>query len=349
MGLTVLWGLGLVTSLRGEGIRIDYQSIAMDRFPRIALTVDVFDASGRALRGLTKGNFSAFENGRTCRPLDVSVDVTPISVVLVLDSSGSMVHAINHLKLAAGQFVRILDPKDEVMVIDFDNEPRVISPWSSDPKQLVTAIGTLDAYGATAFYDSVYKALLEVRPRKGRRAVVAMTDGKDQNEANTARLSRHTLREVVDLARGEKVPVHTIGLGKWIDREEVESLAKASGGTASFAPQGRELEQLYVNIARNLKSRVRIGFRSPMPRPDGSWRTVKIQCARGSLTGTAEERYRAPGRYALDLSGQGFERERVEELAKELPRIKVLDVELRPAATGGPEDLKQWVDGYFKR
>ena len=331
-------------------LTVDLHAIDIKRFPLVELNFTMTDPVGRAVASLDVRDFAVHENLRTAKIENLVLDTTPLSVVLLLDRSGSMYEALEFLRMAAAKFVSLLEPQDQVMLIDFSDEPKILCRFTNDREKLAGCLRTLKAWGPTALYDSLFRSVLELQEAPGRRVVVALTDGTDQNEARTARLSRHTLQEVAERARASDIPIYTIGMGRYVERRELSWLAKGTGAAAFFAPTPEQLQELYAIVARNLKARVRLTYRSPEPRHDGAWREVVLRCSVGGApSGQAAERYRAPGRYVLEVEGQGWEATRVEALEKAEPALVLRDVRLQALRRGGPGDVGSWLGEYFRR
>ena len=331
-------------------LEMELVSIDIKAFPLVELLFSVVDPNGRAVVHLEERNFSLRENLRDAAIVDMSMDETPLNVVLLLDRSGSMYDALSPLKRGAGKFVQLLEPRDRVMLIDFSNEPKILCPFTRDEKKLRACLQTLHAWGPTALYDSLYRSILEVAPVGGRKVILALTDGTDQNEERTAHLSRHTLKEVIERAKRERVPIFTIGLGRFVSKKELQAVAKHSGGRAYFAPSARELEELYIGLAKNLKSRVRLVYKSPEKRRDGQWRQIMLRCSLSGVSiAEAKEKYRAPGRFVLETEGQGWKKLKEDELSLALPRVVLRNHRLKQIKEGKPEDVKVWLENFYWR
>ena len=347
--LLVLWTQGLYCADL-PSFKIDLHTIDVLRFPFVEMTFSIVDPKGRSVVDLSSRNFALQENLRNARVEEVTMDQTPLSVVLLLDRSGSMYDAVEHLKMAARKFVQLLEPQDQVMLIDFSDEPKILCPFTNERMKLEACLRTLRAWGPTALYDSIYRSVLEVSEKDGRRVVVVLTDGTDQNEQRTAHLSRHTLKDCIKRAKKEKVPLFTIGLGRFVSKPELEAMAKHTGGASFFAPTAAQLEALYIIVARNLKSRVRLIYRSPEQRRDGKWREISLRCqVSGAPAGLAEQKYRAPGRYVLETAGQGWEHMKEDELSRALPKVVLRDHKLRQLKEGEPKDLYEYLRGIYWR
>jgi len=329
---------------------VDLHSIGIATFPLVRLQFVITDPTGRAVSGLRKENFRVLENMRTAKIERLEQDVTPLSVVLLLDRSGSMFGALDQLKMAARKFISLMEPQDRTMLIDFSDEPKILCDFSNDRSKLEACLHTMRAWGPTALYDSLYRSVLEAAGQPGRRVIVALTDGTDQNEERTAPLSRHNLKEVLVRALKEKVPIYTVGMGFYVEKKELTLIAQKTGGLAFFAPTPGQLVDLYTKIASNLKSRVNLLYRSPNAYPDGSWREVEVRCVISSApAGRAEEKYRAPGRYVLEVEGQGWMKLKEEELETQLPSLVIKNRRLEQILQGKPVDLDAWFKPYFSR
>ena len=87
------------------------------------------------------------------------------------------------------------------------------------------------ADGGTALYDALYDSLAQVGVVKGRRVVVVVTDGRDEDNPGTGPGSRHTWTEVLQKLQQSEAIVYAVGLGARVDRVRLETLADESGGS----------------------------------------------------------------------------------------------------------------------
>jgi VWFA-related protein len=183
---------------------------------------------------------------------------TPVTTVLVLDRSGSMdgaadesdrISKMQALHRAASRFVDILRPGARTTLLPFSNKVETPRPFSADKEALKRAIRQLRAGGETALFDAIYVALstlTEERP-EGKRAVVVLTDGIDNR-------SRHTVREVTDLANRQQIPLHLLGLGQSgeLDERVMRLMAEQTGGTYHHARNERMLYEIFEDLAIQL-------------------------------------------------------------------------------------------------
>jgi VWFA-related protein len=331
------------------GLDVRLEALDISRFPLLRTFLSVIDPVGKAVNTFERRSFQLSEQGQLVR-LDVfKIDRSPLACALVLDSSGSMLPALLDLKRAVTHFIRVLEPYDQAMLMTFSDIPRVLVPWTLDQDRLVQALGPLDAYGPTALYDAIHKGVLELSGMPGRRVMLLLTDGQDQNTQGTALQSRHSLKEALALAIANQVVIHVVALGRFVNFAELELIARETRGELYKSPRSRDLEDLYVLISRNLKSRMELTYRTPNPRVDGTWRVHEVKVSAGGMFGSDQASYRAPGRYVVELPGQGFDRLRAPELAKEIPPLRLRDLNMKEILLGGKKEIGDWIDSYFKR
>ncbi|MBI4861598.1 MAG: VWA domain-containing protein [Candidatus Riflebacteria bacterium] len=330
-------------------LEVHIERIDIGRFPLLNTFLQVMDPDGRAVAMFERRSFQLSEQGQRCRMENFKIDLTPLSVALLIDSSGSMFPSMLDLKRACAHFIRVLEPYDQALLMSFSDMPRLLVPFTLDQERLVMALGPVEAFGPTALHDAIHKGVLELVPMPGRRIMVLLTDGQDQNAAGTARQSRHTLQEALDLAVKNQIIIYVVALGRWINKTEVQRIAEATRGEVYFTHSSQELERIYMLISRNLKSRIEVSYRTPNPRVDGSWRTFEVKVAAAGGYGADQATYRAPGRYVVELPGQEFDRLRLDQLKQEIPQLRLRDLNMKEVLLGGKKELSDWVESYFKR
>jgi VWFA-related protein len=186
----------------GDVVRIETQLVSV---PAV-----VTDRNGRPVAGLRAENFVVLEDGKTQRVTNFATTEAPFEIALLLDTSGSTREELGLIRAAANAFIDALRSGDRVGILAFNNTPRngspvatveILSGLNSDRKALRAAIENLGTSNGTPFYDGLGLAADQVfreAPRaemRGRRAVVALTDGVDSSsdsgyEEARARLSR---------------------------------------------------------------------------------------------------------------------------------------------------------------
>jgi Ca-activated chloride channel homolog len=262
---------------------------------RPTLEFTVTDLSGQYVE-ISADDLVVSEDG-----VDQKVDTfheaaTPVSIVLALDSSGSMRKTADSLMAAARTFVEALRPEDKLSLLFFSDGVLVAHDFGTNRQTSIDAINAYKPVGGTALYDALGGALTTLKSLEGRRAVVVMTDGRDENNAGTAPGSARTLQDVLKLAGEVEATVLPIGLGTNLDRAGLERLADISGGLAYFPSEASELRAQFERTVENLRRRYVLGYTSTHVARDGSWRNVEIRSRSTNHVIRSRSGYFAPER-----------------------------------------------------
>ena len=245
---------------------------------------------------VTRDDLVVVEDGveQTIETFQIAVD--PVQIVLTLDESGSMRRAADAVKDAARVFVRAVEPKDPLALIMFSDKVlfahdlTTVREWSFD------AIDKYQTIGGTALYDALYNSIMRLKSVKGRKAVVILTDGRDENNPGTGPGSTHTLDDVLARLKEVDAAIYPIGLGPRVDVPMLERIAEMSGGRAYFPEDAESLAEQYRGIIENLRRRYVVAYASTNSKRDGAWRTVEIKSREGTLQVRSRGGYFAPER-----------------------------------------------------
>ncbi len=260
---------------------------------RPAIEFTMVDANRRLLN-VSADTLRVIEDGVE-QPVDVFQEaVTPVSVVFALDMSGSMRRVADDVKSAARSFVESLRPQDPLGLVLFSDRALFAHDISTTRKWSLDAIDKYEAVGGTALYDALYVALMRLRGVEGRRVVVVMTDGRDENNKGDGPGSVHRLDDVLDRLKSVDATVFTIGLGTNIDRGLLERLAADSGGESAFPLDVTTLPQEFRRVIENLRKRYVISYTSTNSSRDGRWRKVQILSTTPGVTSVSRGGYFAP-------------------------------------------------------
>jgi Ca-activated chloride channel homolog len=174
----------------------------------VNVTATVTDGSGRFVSGLTKDDFRVYDEGELQPITHFSSERVPVSLGIVLDTSGSMdgekMHAARE---ALDRFLfQLLDPQDEVFLYRFDNAPQLVEGWTNDKRRISESLGRIQPRGGTALYDTVAEAVQMAQQGHNRKkAVVIISDGNDT--------SSHTdVFSLKQLIRETEVLVYAVGI-----------------------------------------------------------------------------------------------------------------------------------------
>jgi len=248
------------------------------RFPEITVYFEVKKPDGSFLLDARRDDFRVTEDGRD-RPIlrfdaPVSTEIRPTTVVLVVDHSGSMKEGdkMDALKRAVATFTRGLPEGSRVAVVAFSSEVELICPFTADGGRVREAVDALEPKGSTRYHDAVALALELLAAEPGRRAVLALTDGKDTDSRDAS------LPSAIAGARRLGLPVHTLGLGD--DREiavgALRKLAEETRGRHYLARDADQLRKIYEEIARRLGSGYSLAYQTDRKVPDGTLRPIRI-------------------------------------------------------------------------
>ena len=227
---------------------------------------------------LQKEDLVLEEDGVKQKIVDFYVEKRPVTLAVILDSSGSMPPAMDKVHNAASRFVDTLALEDKALVIDFDEKVYLLQDLTNDKDQLRRAITSTNALGGTALYDALYASFRRLRGIEGRKAIILLTDGDDTS-------SKFSFKRVLDEAKISDIIIFPIGLGTTvldIDlRRILKTLAEETGGRASFPSKVEDLEAVYKDISEELKSQYYITYEPSNTVWDGRWRKIKMYGAAG--------------------------------------------------------------------
>ncbi len=297
LALIILMGVfvgaaGAQSDLRIEFDRVDDDATPNVRdadFPLLRATFTPMSQSGVPIGGLRPDAFRLTENGTPVNNFSVTETSDPqqgISVVLVLDVSGSMRDDIDALRAAASAlYDTVLEQSDESAIITFATLADGTGVNLSDPfpqitqgreemftndegrlKNLINAIVINEGDG-TPLYDAIYKGTRLAHDKaaaNSRRVVIVMTDGVDESRQGVAEAGSviYDRNNLVEELRTFGVPVFTVGLGDEIDSAFLQRVANATGGTYQNAPQATALADIFTGVAAQLKTKYVLEFQS---------------------------------------------------------------------------------------
>jgi len=258
-----------------------------DQYPRVRIFTTVLK-DGAPLRGLGASDFRVREDEVDQEPITVESELPPLSVVITLDTSGSMAKRMQETQAAAKSFLDTLGSNDSAQAVSFARETKQLTTMSTNHQAAREAIGSTVARGDTALYDALYESVQLVKDRSGRKAIVLLSDGVDDDGTGKP-LSKRTVEEVIDLARMVNVPIYVLGLGTEIDEAMLTAVARETGALFFSAPQAQDLTALYAKIGEQLAGQYAISYTSNLP-ADGTEHRVVLT----SQSVTDVKTYKAP-------------------------------------------------------
>src|SRR6266487_3999066 len=261
----------------------------------VSLFVTVADAQKRLVPDLGKDDFEIFDNEKPQQVTYFDNSIHPITVVVMLDTSGSMTLTIDLLKQAAEQFLIRLLPDDKAKVGAFNDKIQVSARFTNNRDELISAAKDLDYGNGTRLWDAVGMSLDELKGLDGRRVILVFTDGDD-----TA--SKMGLGTVIDRARSEEVMIYAIGLesnymgpnGRMVRTRPDRGLRKISdetGGGYFELERSADLAPTFTKVAQELHSQYVLGFTPAQL--DGRVHKLAVKMKQTGLTARARRSYLA--------------------------------------------------------
>ena len=227
----------------------------LTNYPKIDAYVSVLDEQGNPVKDvpLSRKEWQIKENNAAYEPMNIQRAKAEgakknISVILILDRSGSMNgEKMAKAKAALLEFVNLMELEDKAGLIVFDDRVNIVSELTSDKELLKQKVNDVEIGGNTAMYDAVYAGVEMMKPVSGRKTVIVLTDGKSNRGI-------HKYNDTVEYAAINNTSIYTIGLGNDVRKDQLENIAKESGGEYFFTPTPEMLVTFYEKIGTQLKN-----------------------------------------------------------------------------------------------
>ena len=242
------------------------------------LHATVTDRQGGFVSDLSQQNFEVYENGvlqviRLFRNED-----TPVTAGLVVDHSTTMRPKLAEVTAAAGTFVHSSNQDDELFVVNFNEKVWLGLPptirFTDSTVALERAIATQRAFGQTALYDAIAKALEELQAgSREKKVLIVVSDGGDNASARK-------LAQVMELAGQSNAVIYTIGVFDEDDPDRnpgvLKRLARSTGGEAFFPGKLSEVAPICERIARDIRHQYTIGYVPTNLTRTGVYRSIRV-------------------------------------------------------------------------
>jgi VWFA-related protein len=267
---------------------------------------------GDIMSDLSKDDFKVYEDGVEQKLAYFTKEVNlPITLALLMDTSGSMSRIMGAEQDAASRFVReVMRKKDEALVISFDTDENLLADFTEDPSVLDRAIhrarvnaagpvitpGTIpqaNGGGGTNLYDAVYLACHDkLGTEAGRKAVVLMTDAEDTG-------SQVRLEEAVEAAQRADAVIHVIlisdyGATQGYGPGVASKMAGDTGGRVVPVHNDKGMEKAFDEISTELRSQYVLGYSPSNTKLDGTFRKIKVEVSQPDAKVLARKGYYAP-------------------------------------------------------
>ncbi|HWE85141.1 MAG TPA: VWA domain-containing protein [Terracidiphilus sp.] len=250
----------------------------------VLLSCAVVDEKGRPVLDLNRNNFRVWEDGAPQIVRSFVHQDLPVSMGLLIDSSGSMLDKRTAVDQAALRLLAESNPRDSAFVVNFNERAYLDQGFTMDRVAIERGIDRFEARGPTAMYDAVAASADELskNAKQPKQVLLIITDGAD----NASRLNRdEAIRRVQNL--GGPV-VYTIGLLFDSDpreyqkaHDDLETLAEETGGMAYFPRSLDQVNEIASEVARDIRNQYIVGYHSTRAASLGGYRTVHVEAQAG--------------------------------------------------------------------
>ena len=243
------------------------------------VNVTVTDNRDRLISNLRVGDFSVLDDKHRQHIRYFSSEDAPISVVVVLDSSGSMRNRFEQARSAATEFFQCSNPLDEFSVITFADTPRILAGSHDSLSEIESGLSRVRPGGETALWDAVYLGLQQLRSaRYPKKALLLISDGGDNH-------SRYSQSEIKSVLQEADVQVHAIYIFESFPRRREETsgllaldeVASTTGGRVLLTHDASELQRAVRQISDDLRSQYVLGYLPGPSARDGKWHRIKVE------------------------------------------------------------------------
>jgi VWFA-related protein len=296
------------TAFAQGDVQVRITQVDNSQFPNVTVYVSVTNSAGEPV-GVDATSIQISENGEVMQPVDIrgggEGGAEPLTTMLVIDISGSMEKndKIGAAKEAARTYVQQMRAGDQAGLITFDTHVYNVQPITTDTQALTNAIDGLRTGSDTAMFDAVAQAEQELNGVSGRKAIIVLSDGLDNQ-------SQNTVDSVIEKIGPSGLTISTIGFGdantaaqSGLDEPALKSLAERSGGLYSFASDPDSLRALYEQFGRSLQSEYAITYVSPSTLRDGVNRNLNVTI---SSAGVSTDANYNPGGVLPEVTGRSW-------------------------------------------
>jgi len=258
----------------------------------VPIYATVVDRTGRLVPDLLESHFEVFDNLKPQKLTLFKSDVQPITVVVMLDTSGSMTFNIELLKAATEQFVLRMLPADRVRIGSFSDLIRISPRFLSNRDELIRILHEDITFGNPTFlWDAIDASMTALADQSGRRVVLIFTDGADAKSRAT------NFDRVLARAQEEDFMIYAIGLQSHIlgtvtkPDGKLRRLADETGGGYFELKQTADLNTTFTRVADELHRQYVMAFDAAVL--DGLVHKVDVRVKVPGMTVRARKTYLA--------------------------------------------------------
>jgi len=263
----------------------------------VTVWVNVQDGSGRPVTGLPRDSFSVFDEGKK---QEVSVfeaeTQQPLDMALMIDTSLSTARELDFEGAAAMRFIhKMLLPQDTLALYTFAEHVDRLTPYTSNSATLEAGVKRMRSGAGTSLYDAVYLSSGELaRQQPGRRRVIVLlTDAGETTsratfeDARRAAVAAETLLYTIVIR-----PARSDALRDLAGEHALATITDTTGGAMFLADDPSQLDRLFEEIDRELRTQYLLAFYPQPPPPKKSIRHIEVRVAAAPAAGLMRIRNR---------------------------------------------------------
>ncbi|WP_446741778.1 VWA domain-containing protein [Silvibacterium acidisoli] len=290
--LLVVAGVMTLSAQQGPPIQVDVHLVNV--------FVNVTDAAGAPVGGLGKDDFSLTEDGRAQKISYFERETEmPLSVVLAIDTSGSVHKDIGIEKDAAHRFVHaLMRTVDQLDLIDFNSEVREVVPFTNNVRRIDDGLENLTMGPATALYEAIYLASQNLSARRGRKVLVVISDGGNTHKGTDYPAAlEQALRDEVMVYSIIDLPIRADAGRDTAGEHALITLSQETGGKYYYA-DATNLDQAFRKVSEDLRTQYLLGYYPTNRSNDGQFRSIDVSLTQPAPHGSAYTVRNRTGYYA---------------------------------------------------
>lgn len=281
----------------------------------VNLNVKAMERGGQPLIDLKQEDFAVYEDGVKQDVAHFKPVNAPVNLILLLDLSGSTKQKRKAMHQAAARFIDALPAQDRIALVAFTRRYRTLIDFTSDKLALKAALKEINGIaGGTAFYDSLWQAIDQLRSLKdARKAVVVLTDGEDESLISDKETT-HNFEQLLGRVAEEDVTIYPIYFsaqnhyrrlgvifgnnGNLLGndrsrtaRKQLEQLAEQTGGEVFSAQREEELEAAYSRVANELHTLYSLAYAPDKLKNNGEFRKITVKVSRDGAVAKTRRGY----------------------------------------------------------
>jgi Ca-activated chloride channel homolog len=240
--------------------------------------VNVTDPAGAPVPGLTQEDFSLTEDGHPQKIAYFERETgMPLSIVLAIDTSGSVHKDLAVEKNAAHTFVHsLLRPVDQLDLMDFNSDVREVVPFTNNVRRIDAGLEDLSMGPATALYDAIYLASQSLAQRRGRKVLVIISDGGNTRKGiDYPQALEQALRSDVMVYSIIDLPIVADAGRDTAGEHAMITLSQETGGKYYYADEGN-LDPVFKKVSEDLRTQYLLGYYPARRMSDSTFRAISV-------------------------------------------------------------------------